>query len=88
MTEQTQTLAVHVGCVLAICLCAALAELTPIHTVPVVARLLEGAAVFLYGKLAFAPAAVVVDKLVRNMDPERLRVLSSHPPAPTEPGAP
>lgn len=91
MNEKLQTLLVHMGCVVIIGGCFALAELTPLHTVlisgvAVFARALEVAGFFLWGKLGFKPAEVIMNKLLLQMEPERVeRIMSQRPPPPPEP---
>jgi hypothetical protein len=93
MTEaqKMQLLVLHTGCVLVICLCFALAELSPLHDVvmfstPLLSRALEVAGFFLWGKLGFKPADPVLDKIIASMEPARVeQIMSQRPPPPELP---
>lgn len=93
MTDQLKTLAVHAGCVLAICVCFALGELSPLRAalvagVPVFSLALEAAGFWLWGKLGFKPAAIILDRILQRMEPARVeQIMSQRPPAPPPAGA-
>lgn len=81
MDSKTLTLAVHGGCVLVIVLCFLVGETALAHE-PVLARVVEGLGVWLYGKLGFKPAAPVLERIMQKLDPERVElIMSQRPPA-------
>ena len=87
MNEKVQLLIVHAGCVLIICLCFGLAELTELRTVmilgaPLFSRALECAGFLLWGKLGFKPAEVILARILASMPTEQVvKALSQRPPA-------
>jgi hypothetical protein len=89
MSEKLQVLVVHAACILVICICFYLAELTPLKTVllsgtPALSRALECAGFLLWGKLGFKPAEVIVAKIIAGMEPEKVvQIMSTRPPKPT-----
>lgn len=90
MNEKLQSLAVHAACILVICGCFALAELTSLRTAlisgqPMFSRALECAAFLLWGKLGFKPAEVILNRLLLQMEPARVERIMSQRPPPAEP---
>lgn len=87
MNEKVQLLIVHAGCVLIICLCFGLAELTELRNVmlldaPLLSRALECAGFLLWGKLGFKPAEVIMARILASMPTEQVvKALSLKPPA-------
>lgn len=82
MTEKNQTLLVHAACLLAIAFAITLSLLPAIQSQPLVAQLLVGAAAWLYGKLTGKPAAPVLNKIIAQLEPERVeQIMSQRPPA-------
>jgi hypothetical protein len=87
MDQKLQTIMVHAGCIMVICLCFGLAELTELRTVllfgmPVMSRALEVSGFWLWGKLGFKPAEAIIAKIIASMEPaEVIKALSMRPPA-------
>jgi hypothetical protein len=87
MDQKLQVLIVHAGCIMVICLCFGLAELTDLRTVllfgmPLFSRALEVSGFWLWGKLGFKPAEAIVTKIISNMEPSAVvQALSQRPPA-------
>lgn len=87
MDQKLQTIIVHAGCIMVICMCFGLAELTGLRTVllfgmPVMSRALEVSGFWLWGKLGFKPAEAIIAKIIASMDPTAvIKALSMRPPA-------
>lgn len=89
MSEKLQVLLVHAACILVICICFWLAELTPLKIVmiggqPVLSRALECSGFLMWGKLGFKPAEAILAKIITSMEPAKVvQIMSSRPPKPT-----
>jgi hypothetical protein len=83
MTEKTQLVFAHAACLAAAALAFWLSS-TVLKPYPEAGHLLVGAALWMYGKIGFAPAAAVVESILKRLTPEQVgRVLaraSSRPP--------
>jgi hypothetical protein len=79
---KVQLTILHVGCIAVICACFGLA-FTVLKDQPVLQELLVGAGFLLWGKLGFAPAKPVLERIVQNMPvDEVVRIQSMKPPPP------
>ncbi len=94
MSEKTQLALVHVGCILVSAFVFWLSA-TALKPYPELGHLLVGAVLWMYGKIGFAPATAVMERLLEKLTPEQVgRVLaraSSRPPpmpAAEEPASP
>ncbi|HEY2736225.1 MAG TPA: hypothetical protein VGI70_19640 [Polyangiales bacterium] len=81
MNPKQAEILVHVACVAVIAMCVTLA-CTVLAPYPWAWRAMVGCAIFLYGKLGFAPADPVLARILQNLDPAKVASLSQRPPAP------
>ena len=78
---------VHIACIATIVICYMLSA-TLLKGNAEAQTVLVGAAMWLYGKLAFIPAGAVVEKIVQRMpQDEVVRIQSMAPPAAGQPSA-
>jgi hypothetical protein len=84
MTEQNKTLLVHALCVLIIGGCCVIAG-TVLKGQPLLAGCVVGLGAWLWGKLGFKPAQVILDRIVvqqLGVTLEQAKSLTARPPAP------
>lgn len=81
MDPKNETLLVHTACLLTIALCFTL-SFGWLRPYPVPAGILCGGALFLWGKLGFKPADPVLARILQQLSPVEVAVLSTRPPAP------
>jgi hypothetical protein len=87
MSDKTQVVLTHVACI-AVSAFVFWLVTTQLQSEPYLGNMLIGAVLWMYGKIGFAPAAAVMERLLERLTPEQVgrvlaRASSRPPPMPT-----